>query len=106
MHSFKAKTHCVFADEAQKTVFSTDVVGLLEEDTNVVLAVLESLCAELSALEGGLLVRGGTKNVISPCTKNPQSPKAVTGARSSILTDDGIRITQLADPADLPLAFL
>jgi hypothetical protein len=33
----------MFADEAQKTVFSPDIVGLLEEDTNVILAFLESL---------------------------------------------------------------
>jgi len=43
--------HRVFADKAQEAVLAPHVVRLLEEDTNVILALLKALGAVLAALK-------------------------------------------------------
>jgi hypothetical protein len=42
----------VLADEAKETVLASHVVWFLEEDSHVVIALLKTLRAELTALKG------------------------------------------------------
>lgn len=45
----------MLADKAEKAILAPHVVGLLEEDADIVLAILETLGPEPLALEGRLL---------------------------------------------------
>jgi hypothetical protein len=46
----------VLRDKAQEAILAANIVGLLEEDTHVILPLLQPLCPELLALKRWFLL--------------------------------------------------